>query len=369
MVEHSFPERAVLVQVRLDPPMKKKNTVENLEILLKQKRVIFGVYPNIDALLQFVKKAQKERKIVRLLYGETYDAYGITIDSLKYYLFLSNLHTLLEKLGLVVESTVVIADRASVLNKSVEDKETILYSAQERLDQIEKIIQIYHLKIQPLLMSVLFANPEVEKTIQKVRAYSQSNKTVQKLFEKTVLQNKIAQEKQTHFQYAAEAVATALQFDMKIGPPREQYYDKAAAIIGEALGLGMVYGIYLKPTYPLGKDFSFFITHPEIEEFGITPYKAGSNRLQDFRIILGTTSQERAENLIKTSFIPNNLALANPVGDMSFIADLAKNALGKTPFSFYPKNAVKDPTEFKNQACENLTRYVFTPLREGGFYA
>ena len=369
MVAHSSPERGTSVQVRLDPLMKRINTLLVLKKFLKQEGMISGTQPNIKELLDFLQKIKKGNKPIRLMYGETYDSFGITIDSLKYYLFLSVLHRTLEQGGFIVESTILVADTASVLNSSVKNKDSLLQDGIKRLEKINKIIQIYSLKTRVVLMSELFKNIQVKNAIKEVSIYAQSSKIVQNLFEKTVLQNKISQERGMGYQYASEAVATALQFDIKIGPPREIYYDQSATIIGKDLNLGMVYGIYLKPTYPLGKDFSFFISNPEIEEFGITPYKAGSNKLQDFRIVLGSTSQEVTNNLIINSFISKDLTLANPVVDLYFIAELAKSSLERnTILPFYSNGLIKDVTEFRLQTIDSLRDFVFEPLYKGEFY-
>ena len=189
---------------------------------------------------------------------------------------------------------------------------------------------------------------------------------VQQLFAKTVLKNKIAQEKLVGFQYAVEAVATSLQFDIKIGPPREQYYDKAAQIIGSETNLGNVYGIYLRPTYPLGENFSYFILNKEIEEFGITPYKAGSNKLQDNRIILGQTTQGQLESLVNTSYIPTNMYLANPVVDLYTIADLACLMLEKKYIvPTYSLTLQENYHQLREATIKAVKEYVLEPLQKG----
>jgi len=74
----------------------------------------------------------------------------------------------------------------------------------------------------------------------------------------------------------------------------------------------------------LGFNYDYFINHPEIDEFGVTPYKAGSNRLQANRIILGQTSREQIKELITKSFMPKFEDLANPINDIYQISVLSK---------------------------------------------
>lgn len=71
-------------------------------------------------------------------------------------------------------------------------------------------------------------------------------------------------------------------------------------------------------------NYDFFINHPEIEDFGVTPYKAGSNRLQRNRIILKETTAKQIKGLIDNSYIPLFAELPNPVLDLFVIADLIK---------------------------------------------
>jgi len=57
------------------------NTRQQLNLLLSEKLIVQKTLGDVDKLLTKI----------RVLYGETYDKYGITIDSLKYYLFLEYL--------------------------------------------------------------------------------------------------------------------------------------------------------------------------------------------------------------------------------------------------------------------------------------
>ena len=167
---------------------------------------------------------------------------------------------------------------------------------------------------------------------KKVQNVVSNSTEIQLMLQKTVLQNRIRQEDKTTYKYASEAIATALLFDLKVGPPRERFYDEAALLIAKKLGRKNYGSIYLTPTYPLGLDFIYFLLHPEIEKFGLTPYKAGSNKLQDNRIILGKTSINRLQELILSSFVPKQKGLPDPVGDLHSIVDLAKHFMKEATY-------------------------------------
>ena len=135
------PERNVSVRFRPYPPMKN---------LILPKNLISKIYPLAKALNGLINRGEKP---IRILYGETYDQYGITIDSLKYYFFLAILSNKLKGLGINSESVVLIADRASILNKSATDKVGLVNEGKKRLEQCQSISQKYNLQIKFQLMS------------------------------------------------------------------------------------------------------------------------------------------------------------------------------------------------------------------------
>lgn len=322
------------------------------------------VLPSVKELVSLLEKKKTNNKIVKIFYGETYDEYGLTIDSLKYYFVLSLIHFHLEKVGFKVESTLIQADIASLLNKSARNKKaTLIEQRDDRLDLIKKIIKTYKLPIKVKLMSEIFDSDDYKQNIKLVNQFANTQKPNSPFYEnlkKTVLRNRLKQEYHAKFQYAKEAVATSMLFDIKIGPPREQFYDKAQHILAKNLGLNKLIGIYLKPTFPLGQNFAYFLTHPEIEEFGLTPYKAGSNGMQDYRIILGETSCSTVEKLISSSFESENAQTAHPVLDVYLISDLARKFTeSNTDLPKYGlANLLKDIPKLRKTATQNLNDFV-----------
>ncbi|MFZ2152603.1 MAG: hypothetical protein WAV41_00910 [Microgenomates group bacterium] len=296
----------------------------------------------------------------RCFYGETYDSHGMTIDSLKYYFFLSLLHLILAKSNIKTESTVIIADIASGINKSSQKINCDIDEVgKNRLDYCEKIKKYFNLPIKFVLMSNFFATNPIAKLVEQFENVGHSNPKVTELLAKTVLQNKIKQENDSGFRYGYEEIATGSFFNIKIGPPREKYYDQAAKIICKKLKLNQLKSIYLTPTFPLGQDFSYFLTHPEIEEFGLTPYKAGSNQMQDFRITINTTTIEKVEQLINDTYITTNPNLPNPIFDLLFIANMAEKLKNKEyEFPVYKNNIYINPKKLKSFAFQKITRLL-----------
>jgi len=301
--------------------------LDELKSILSDGRFVYGALPDIDEILKIIIQKTENKEKIKIFYGETYDLLGITIDSIKYYFFLSQLTGKLQELGAEVEATILVADKAATLNKSSQDKtEELEKEGIRRMEYCQRFKKFLKLPINFVLMSDFFVHNKMAEKIERVKRVADGEREIKELLAKTVLQNRLKQEEKTGFRYGLEEIATGMEFDIKIGPPREKYYDEAAEIISQKLGEKSLNSVYLKPTYPLGQNFAFSLTHPEIEEFGLTPYKAGSNQMQDFRIIIGKTSVEEMKKLIDKTYIPTDPKLPNPISDLDFIAQMA----GKT---------------------------------------
>ncbi len=371
-VAQVFPEHLVQVRILVIPlNMKRQQTLEELKRFLKGSGFARGTLGFDPRNLKLLAAANRNRA-VQIFYGETVDEFGMTVDSLKYYFFLSLLQKYLESVGIRTEATIVIADVASILNDSAREREEgIKRSVERRKKLLHKIIAVYDLPIRMRLMSDIFCTRPYNEIRRKIdRAVNNLDVFVriEPLLSKTVLINRLAEERKKKFQYALDAIATGLKFDIKIGPPRERFYDEAAQVIAKHAGLIPMMSIYLTATQPLGKDFAFFFTHPEIEEYGVTPYKAGSNKLQEYRIVLGETPLSRAKTLIETSFESINKDVVHPVLDLYAMTELAKRLLTKDSSLPFPRlgnlHSEHDPiATLKEATMVQLREYIYRPLR------
>lgn len=323
---------------------------------LLTKSLVHSYLPSRDDVLAICK----QKKSIHLVYGETYDQFGLTVDSLKYYFFLSLLHDALETSGISVFSSIIVGDVHSILNQGVKDKDVILDRIARQLELMQKIKETYHLRPRFVLMSNLLNSKSFKHNLSIITKQFGQSKEMKELAQKTILQNRITQEEKGGYQYTLEEVSLILDFDIKVGPPREAYFDQIARMVGPSVGNSDFCGIYLNPTYPLGLDFDFFINHPEIEEFGLTPYKAGSNKLQNNRIVLGETSLDDCRQLIRASFVPENKDLPNPIFDLYMLGEMAKSLLFQETFSF--KNTT-DSEALEKDTYDYLEKYVFAPLQ------
>lgn len=321
MVGHSSPKRGIQVRILSFPPMGKYTltTRRQLTSLLSEGLVVQKILGKKKEMTDNLMGINGK---IKVLYGETYDSYGITIDSLKYYLFLEYLVRLS---GKSIEAVVVEGDLHSVINPSVSEKTALLSEGKRRIGQIRDVFEKLDIcQTKVVLMSELFLEKHVEKLVQKTTTLIRESEVLQNKLASTVLSNRVAQEKKSGFRYAAEAIGLALSFDLKVGPPREVNYDEVAQLVAREFGVEKYKAIYLRPSYPFTDDFSYYLTHPEIEKFGLTPYKAGSNKLQNQRIIIGQTSMSEIEKLVIDAYVPVAISDANPLVDMASIVIMSE---------------------------------------------
>lgn len=333
--------------------------MQSIKYIIEKYFIYDKSYLSIDTVAN--KFSNSKEDIVELVYGETYDQYGLTLDSLKYYFFIALLENYLISKGKNVSSTIIIGDLHSIKNKIVQNKNVLLSEAGNRIELIKKIKNIYGLNIKPVLMSEKFNDDNFKKNLKIVTNFFENSPKLQEIAKKTVLKNRISQEESLGFQYTLEEVSLIIDYNVKIGPPREIHYDQITNIIKKELKNQEFIGIYLKPTYPLGVGFDFYIRHPEIEKFGLTPYKAGSNKLQDNRIILEDHPGKSAEFLINSSFISTNSLIPNPVLDIYLISQMAESFLKNEQFCI-DEELINKPELLKKIAFEKFKKNILKPL-------
>lgn len=296
---------------------------------------------------------------IRLAYGETYDAFGLTLDSLKYYFFLSVLASLFKDEGYSAKSTVIVGDVASIRNKNV-DKEAVQKKTEENIHLLSKIRDVYALPLDFTRMSSIFKTDEFKKTLKLVQSIYEQDAEMQRLAASTVMRNRIKQENEAGFLYSLEEVTLIVDTDIKVGAKREVNYDKMANIVKNQLKTKPLQGVYLKPTYPLGVQFDYFLQHPDIEKYGLTPYKAGSNKMQEQRVIIGETTISELKNLVQKSFYHKDMSLPNAVRELYLIGLLAKAVYSKD-IAFLSHDGVFDLPS-KDAVIGIVEDYIYKPL-------
>lgn len=330
--------------------------------LLSQRGLVIE-HPPVEEIRY--RAASRHPQKTRIFYGETYDNYGNTIDSMKHYFFVSDIGRTLRESGWNADPAIVVADTAACRNVSENLRDFYMKLGKERADFARKVNETYGTGLRIVRMSEFIDSPEFQKRLSRVKEICYADPALIAMVEKTVPPSKTDIERERGFGYSFDEINTILDFDIKVGPPREDLYDSASRKVAEKFGYPPVLSIFLSPTFPLGLGWSYFFAHEE-EEFGITAYKAGSKRLHRNRIIVGRTLPEEARALIENSFLSTDAALPNPVLDMGIIAEMAGKKLrgDSSPLEIaelYHSGKIT-PEELKKVVADSVEKNVLSRL-------
>jgi len=342
----------------------------NLERLLSAQKLVQQA-PEAQQIRRRAKLLSPEP--IKIFYGETYDEKGHPIDSMKYYFFVSYLADALRDEGINVDSSILIADTAACRN--VEDGKRGYYMSlgNERFHFVNRVNDIYGTNLRLVKMSDYIDSPEFTKEREILMETCKASSELMKAVEKTVPESKVDIEREKDFLYSFDEIASIIDLDIKVGPPREDLYDNIARSIAKQRGQKEIMSLFLSPTFPLGMGWAYFFINEGIEDRGITAYKAGSKRLQRNRIIVGNSNPDYIKSLIKESFISINPLLPNPVLDIGIICELAKKRLGgdKSPITiaeeFY-KGGIS-PEKLKEKVGNDVDNYIISKFNQGRVYS
>lgn len=333
--------------------------------LLGQTSLISDTVPMADEIYNNTL-LRKQSGPIKIMYGETYDRLGPTLDSLKYYFTVAALGWTLRREMIEAQPTILIADVATCRNESNDQHDLLMELGKDRAAFARSVSETYNLGLKVMLMSEYLNTEEFQNRLERIRHLAKYDKLVHEWIKQTVPESKVDIEASKDFAYAFEEVATIVDYDIKVGPPREIFYDEPARIVGKLLNLEPLQSIYLYPTYPLGFGRSFFLANEEIEKYGVTPYKAGSKGLEANRIIVGKTRFERIEELVNQSVNSRNLAIPNSILDIAIISEFARQWLSSElePISIREQfqSGKLSQDELREMALENLSRFIIDPL-------
>ena len=334
---------------------------------LTQPFLVQSTDPGAEELATAIQRRVDAGKTLTVMYGETYDFHGPTLDSLKYYFAVAGLARAVRAGGGRIEASLLIADIAVTRNEDQKHHDRILQAGGRQAAYVRALSDHFKLDLNVVLMSEYLDTEAFQDKLARVRKVSEQLSEIGQWLEKTVPPSKVEEEQAKGFAYAYEEVATILEFDLKVGPPRERFYDVPARMVSGALGADPLQSVYLRPTYPLGLDFDFFFANEEIEEFGVTAYKAGSKKLEKHRVIIGKTDSNRLGELVETSSIPESRQLPNPVLDLVVIAEMGEKLTSdnvepiEAAEAYFRGELSRD--ELKSRARTDVPRVILEPLQ------
>lgn len=332
----------------------------NLKDILSQEGLVTHS-PSTDEILN---RASSLNKSVKIFYGETYDAYGNTIDSMKYYFFVANMSRALVGKGFETDPIILIADSAACRNVDTKLERNYMVIGEERADFVRKTSDVYGLGLRVMKMSDYLHTEVFQDELKRVREICMADNNLMEMVEKSVPESKIEIERAKGFAYSFDEITTIMDLDVKVGPPREDLYDRISRKISEREGKNSLMSVFLNPTFPLGKNWAYFFSHKGIEDHGITAYKAGSKGLHRHRILIGRTTSEETKELIDNSFISGNPELPNPVLDIAVISEMAAKRLNNdnsnsTLYKDFYEGRISQ-TELKQLTFEELTKNILS---------
>ncbi len=270
----------------------------------------------------------------------------------------------IEEEGFETNPKILVADTAACRNVSDELEDKYMKLGEERRKFLENVNDIYETDLEVGKMSEYIHTEEFREKVDEIREYAKQHEDIMEMVEKSVPESHREEERKKGFQYSFDEIATIIDLDFKIGPPREALYDDTAREISERKEDKEVYSVFLTPTFPLGKSWAYFFKHKGLEDIGITAYKAGSKGLHNNRIIVNKTEPEEAKELIGNSFISYDQKLPNPVLDIGIISEMAKNRVENIdePVDLYDEFYHGDLTKegLKEMAHQNVKDYILS---------
>src|SRR3989344_6572291 len=154
----------------------------SLENLLTQKGLVLQS-PNAEEILA---RAKSKKQPLKIFYGETYDNYGNTIDSMKYYFYVSELAKSLKEEGFSVDPIILVADTAACRNVSPDLEGKYMRLGNDRAEFVEKTNQVYNLGLRILRMSEYIHTKEFQDERERIMQICKADSGLMEAVEKTV---------------------------------------------------------------------------------------------------------------------------------------------------------------------------------------
>lgn len=309
-------------------------------------------------------------RVVSIMYGETFDDGGTPVETLKYCFFVSDLSDAFRTEGYDANARILIADSAVLRNAQDRMLPGLERALGERYSILTRARDTYGLALEIELMSSYIGDESFLLLRDDLARIVTADADLMRMLESTVPTGHLARERRNGFLYSFDELASIIDVEVKVGPPREDVYDSLARRVNSARGRSNPLSVFLHPTYPLGVGWSWFFTNP-IEEEGITAYKARSRGLEDHRIIVNRTSPDKVSDLVARSFIPRSdqSHLPNPVLDLAVIGERARSLIEGTnrDSRMYEQfqNGQLTAHDLRDHAVELIERYVMEPMRDG----
>lgn len=293
---------------------------------------------------------------VTMMYGETFDDVGLPVDALKYYSWLSIVSAALVRTR-AVTSDVVVADFAVTVNKGREwGAQKISLLADRQIDIVNAFAGLCadSVKPRPVLMSEITRSESFRHRRSVASGLLQTNSKFHDAVVGSVRADHVESERTSGFQYSLDEVALIAAYNVKVGPPREQFYDRAARELNASEGDRQLHSILLTPTFPLALSPGEFVRNRELREFGVTAYKATSLGYARNRLVIGRDGAARAKELIERTKLVRRPGAPNSVTELARVLQMVQWAINGAP----PENWLSEGWERQEVTDAELRQEV-----------
>jgi hypothetical protein len=291
-----------------------------------------------------------------MMYGETFDDLGLPVDALKYYAWLAIVASGLAS-DRVVTANVLVADLAVAVNYLDQwGADRIADLAEGRVQVIRRFAALCHSGIgpEPVLMSHV-AQTDAYKQRRAVAAeLLESDQDFRQAVVGSVRADHLDDEQKLGFQYSLDEVALIAAYGVKIGPPREMFYDSAAQVLNKSLGLRPLSSVLLTPAFPLALTPGEFVKNRELREYGVTAYKAGSLGFAKNRIMIDRDTADSVLELATRTRLVRRPGAPNALTELARVLQLVQWAIEGVP----PQHWLSQEWEDGRLADDELRREI-----------
>ncbi len=337
-----------------------------LETLLRSSSLVHST--PVDEISGLLQEKAKSGKPIRILYGETFDEFGEPLDSLKYYLTVAILSKMLKEHGHNVDATILVAD-AGVMRNYPDKRDSILKMAERRRLFAEKVKEAFGCEFNVVLMSSYADSKEFQDKAESLRQICKKDPALLEMVRQSSPSDRKDISEKIDYQYTYEELATIYGIDIKVGPPREHLYDDIVRALNKSQNETPLIPLYLTPSFPFATEPKFYETRPDVQKYGITPYKSNSKSMSNKRIVVGISTLPEVKHLVYATQQAFSLSDPEPVRDLAVLVDLAKcmRLQQKSP-DFELSGSYRGSKMFRSMVLEEFEKWLYTPLKEIGLW-
>ncbi|MFB6143964.1 MAG: hypothetical protein ABEJ98_01510 [Candidatus Nanohaloarchaea archaeon] len=256
--------------------------------------------------------ADYDRDEATVMTGMTFDEYGEPFDYMKQVLTSFDIAETLEGRGVDSEVKLLVADNFVEMNQGEDglSTEEVGQYADQRAAYLEAIADVYSGDYPVSVeMTSELKDDEFRQDVEALGERVEEDENFAELLLGAVPDEAVDPDAtdRENTAYTREEIVTimATDTDIKVGPKREKKYDLPAQLddVRQLRDVDPLTGVYVTNSYPVDMESAQDQLDEEdwhaVQEFGVTPYKAGSKGLdpEDHRVLLTDDREDIARKV------------------------------------------------------------------------